>query len=128
LYDLAHDEALGGHTLARHVGKSDRELADRLRRERQITSASTYTDEDTARRVVGAAVDASREKIGSWERRKGARPNLVLNYIQPGDRPIGRSLGRRARASVPCHRALVVLRWVERTSVWYVLTSYPEAR
>lgn len=30
---LSVDESMGGHTLARHVGKTDAELADRLRRE-----------------------------------------------------------------------------------------------
>src|SRR5262245_62492121 len=54
--DLSVDEAMGGHTLARHVGKSDDELATRLRNEPQISSASTYTDRVTAERVVGAAL------------------------------------------------------------------------
>ena len=38
--DLSLDESMGGHTLARHVGKSDAELADRLSRERQVSAAS----------------------------------------------------------------------------------------
>ena len=57
-YDLAADEALGGHTLARHVGKSDAQLAARLRAERQISAASTYPDAGTASRVVAATVAA----------------------------------------------------------------------
>ena len=47
--NLSDDEARGGHTLARHVGKSDGELRARLERER-IAAASTYTDLGTARR------------------------------------------------------------------------------
>src|SRR5262245_3894317 len=49
--DLSLDESMGGHTLSRHVGKSDAELRDRLRREKQISAASTYTDRETAERV-----------------------------------------------------------------------------
>jgi hypothetical protein len=79
--DLSVDESMGGHTLARHVGKTDAELSSRLRRERQISSASTYTDRETADRAVGAAVAASHAKITAWERRNGRRPNLVLHYI-----------------------------------------------
>jgi hypothetical protein len=41
--DLSVDESMGGHTLARHVGKTDAQLADRLRREPQISSASTLS-------------------------------------------------------------------------------------
>ena len=44
LYDLEADEALGGHTMARHVGRTDAQLAERLQRERDISAASTYTD------------------------------------------------------------------------------------
>lgn len=126
-YDLDADERLGGHTLARHVGRTDDQLAERLRREPQISAASTYTDEAAARRAVAAAIDASRERIEAWERRSGSRPNLVLSHAAPGRAPIGRSLARGARVSTPCTRALVVLRWLDRQRRWYVLTSYPEA-
>ena len=126
-YDLGADERIGGHTLARHVGKSDEELADRLRREPQISAASTYADEETARRSVGAALAQSRARVQAWASRSGFRPNLVLNY-DSGGRPLGRALARGARVSAVATRALVVLRWDERRQRWFVLTSYPEAR
>src|SRR5215208_3255283 len=112
--DLSVDEAMGGHTLARHVGKSDAELADRLRRERQISAASTYTDRPTAERSVGAALADGGGKLSSWMRRSGRRPNLVLHYAEPSRRPIGRSLMRARNRVVPCTRAIVVLRWDDR--------------
>jgi Bacterial CdiA-CT RNAse A domain len=56
--DLSVDESMGGHTLARHVGKIDAELLQRLRREPQISAASTYTDRTSAESVVGAALAA----------------------------------------------------------------------
>jgi hypothetical protein len=125
--NLSLDEAVGGHTLARHVGKSDAELADRLRRERQISAASTYTDRDTAERSVGAAMAGGGGRLASWLRRAGRRPNLVLNYVEPSGRTIGRSLMRRGHRLVSCTRAIVVLRWDHHKSRYYVLTSYPEA-
>ena len=128
LYDLQHDEALGGHTLERHIGRTDDELADRLRREPNISAASTYSDVTAARRTVALTIERSRSRIDSWASRRGSRPNLVLNYTQRGGPPIGRSLFRGERASRPCDRALVVLRWLERERQWIVLTSYPETR
>src|SRR5215510_5684202 len=77
-YDLAADERLGGHTLQRHVGRTDAQLAERLRRERNITAASTYTDRETASTVVGAALAESKSKVEAWLARRGSRPNLVL--------------------------------------------------
>ena len=125
--DLAIDESMGGHTLARHVGKSDDELADRLRREPRISAASTYTDRATAERTVGNALASDNEKLAAWERRSGRRPNLVLDYRSPGKEPLGRSLRRGQKRAAPATRALVVLRWDERSRRFYVLTSYPEA-
>jgi len=124
--DLSMDESMGGHTLARHVGKTDADLAERLRREPQISAASTYTDRAAAARTVAAALDSSSGQLASWSKRHGRRPNLVLHYVSR-DGPLGRSLARNARGAVPCKRAIVVLRWDERRDRFYVLTSYPEA-
>lgn len=125
--DLALDESMGGHTLARHVEKSDAELAERLRREPQISAASTYTDRATAERSVGMAIADARAKVTAWTNRSGRRPNLVLHYVERGKQPLGRSLRRGQRSSRPATRALVVLKWNERSNQFYVLTSYPEA-
>ena len=125
--DLAIDESLGGHTLSRHVGKTDAELADRLRREPRISAASTYTDRATAERSVGSALTLGGDKLAAWERRSGRRPNLVLHYRNPGTEPLGRSLRRGQKRATAATRALVVLRWDERARRFYVLTSYPEA-
>ena len=89
--DLSADEALGGHTLARHVGRTDAQLAERLRRERDISAASTYNDRATAERTVGSALAEGGNRLAQWERRSGARPNLVLHYADRARRPIGRS-------------------------------------
>ena len=124
--DLSIDESMGGHTLARHVGKTDAALAERLRREPEIASASTYTDRQTAERTVGAALASAGSKLIEWQRRSGQRPNLVLHFVDPA-RSVGRSLSRGRQASVFCHRAVVVLRWDEHLDRFYILTSYPEA-
>jgi len=125
--DLGADESRGGHTLARHVGRTDAQLAERLRREPQISAASTYTDRATAQRSVGAALDSSARQLTTWESRSGRRPNLVLHYSNRGAPPLGRSLRRGQPRPAPAFRALVVMRWDDRARRSYVLTSYPEA-
>src|SRR5262245_40325842 len=91
-HDLSEDEALGGHTLQRHVGKSDDDLRARLEREPQISSASTYTDRATAERVVGAALEKGSRAFTEWRERLGRRPNFALRYRADG--VIGRSIAR----------------------------------
>ena len=124
--DLAADEAQGGHTLARHVGKTDEELRERLRREPQISSASTYTDRATAEAIVGAALSSGGRPFDAWRKRTGRRPNFVLRFAAAGI--IGRSISRGRFDAVSCRDALVVIRWDDRRDRFYVLTSYPEER
>lgn len=124
--DLSADEARGGHTLARHVGRSDQELRERLRREPRIAAASTYADRLTAEAVVAETLVREQARVEGWRRRSGARPNLALDYH--GDKVIGRVLRRGARESQDARDAVVVLRWPVRDTTFYVLTSYPEIR
>ena len=126
-HDLSLDESMGGHTLSRHVGKTDAELRERLRAEPQISAASTWTDRATAEHAVGAALSAGGRKLDAWRSRTGRRPNLVLDYRDRSGRPVGRSLARGQGDTVSCDRAVVVLRWDDRRDRFYVLTSYPEA-
>ena len=123
-HDLSVDEAMGGHTLARHIGKTDEELIERLRREPDISSASTYTDRGTAERVIEAALASGGSSFQKWRARQGRRPNFALHYH--ADEVVGRSIRRGHTSSVPCERAVVVLRWDDRRQQMFVLTSYPE--
>ena len=125
--DLERDERLGGHTLARHVGRTDDELRARLARER-VSAASTYEDVATARQVVATALERSVAEIDAWARRTGGRANLALRCRGPRGHPIGRSIRRGETTPQPCYDAVIVLRWDERARDYYVLTSYPEAR
>ncbi len=125
--DLSQDESAGGHTLQKHVGQTDEQLRERLRRERHIAAASTWTDRPTAEHGVAAALEQNREKIDRWLNRSGGHPNLVVDYDGNPGRPIGRSLRRGAGSAEPCAHATIVLRWSGLSS-YYVLTSYPECR
>lgn len=124
-YDLARDEERGGHTLDRHVGRTDEELRERLERERNISAASTWTDRETAETVVAEALAAERGRLENWMRRGYRRPNLALHY--DAGRVIGRSLRRGDDKPVDCTSAVIVLR-ADGSDSFYVLTTYPEAR
>lgn len=123
--DLARDEARGGHTIARHIGKTDDELRARLRREQRISAASSYSDLATAERVVGETVRREYERIAAWLARGGPRPNLALDYRGDPDHPIGHSLRRGERKVRAAYDAIVVLKW-DGGHEFFVLTSYPE--
>lgn len=126
--DLSIDEARGGHTLGRHVGRTDGQLRERLDREPNISAASTYTDRATAERVVFRALASNASRLEAWRSRQGPRPNLALDYRGRRDEVIGRTLTRGHDVSTPNTDAVVVMRWDAGRSFEFVLTSYPETR
>lgn len=120
-HDLAADETLGGHTLARHVGKSDRELAARLEREPGVAAASTFVDRAIAERVVGLTLEREAERIAGWMHR--GRTNLALDFRGAAGQPVGRVLRRGAESARQASDARVVLRL--KGDRYFVLTAYP---
>ena len=122
-YDLLRDEERGGHTLAKHVGRSDDELRQRLERERNISATSTWTDRGVAEETVSAALRQEHHRIESWERRGYPKSNLALHFN--AGRVIGRSMRHGDATSSPCTNAVIVLK-TDGPESFYVLTSYPE--
>ena len=124
-HDLSRDEAEGGHTLRKHVGKTDDELRLRLEEQPEISAASTYTDRATAEVAVATACQENRGKIERWLEGNGSHRNLVLEYDSA--QPLGRTLDRGKEAPRACSHAVIILRWLGHRQ-YYVLTSYPECR
>jgi hypothetical protein len=124
-YDLARDEQRGGHTLDKHVGRTDDQLRERLERERDISAASTWTDRAAAEETVAAALRSNQAKVDRWNERGYPRTNLALHF--DAGHPIGRTMHHGENTSEPCSSAVVVLK-AQRDGGFFVLTTYPEAR
>jgi hypothetical protein len=124
--DLSEDEAAGGHTLRKHVGRTDAELRDRLEHERDIAAASTWSDRASAEAAVGAAIAEQSARISRWLERTD-HPNLIIDYDGDPAHPFGRTLRRGEDRAVPCSNAVVVLNW-DAPNNYHVLTAYPECR
>jgi hypothetical protein len=122
-FDLDANEKRGGHVLARHVGKTDAELKQRLDEEPNISAASTYTDKKTAEEAIAAALEQRGARVDGWVKRR-SHPNLVLDYYAKTS--VGRTLRRGETTGAPCLHSIVVLKWEQKD--YYVLTSYPECR
>jgi hypothetical protein len=123
-YDLAGDEERGGHTLKKHVGRTDEQLRERLREEHNISAASTWNDREAAETTVSEALRHERGRMEAWMRRGYPRANLALHY--DAGRVIGRSLRRGDTQTVDCTSSVIVLR-ADGPATFFVLTTYPEA-
>lgn len=126
-YDLLADERRGGHTLERHVGKSEADLSERLRRQRDLRTASSFFDRETAESVVAATLGQNSRRLENWLARGDDRPNLALDYSGPPGHVVGISLSRNRNRATECSDARVVLR-SDRSGDYYVLTAYPSCR
>jgi hypothetical protein len=124
-YDLERDEQRGGHTLKKHVGRTDEQLRERLAEEANISAASTWTDREIAETTVAEALHREHGRIENWMRRGYPRANLALHYNAGG--VIGRSLRRDDTQTAECTSAVIVLRAGGPDS-FFVLTTYPETR
>jgi hypothetical protein len=111
----------GGHTIAKHVGKTEEELRARLVRERHLISASSFTDLRTAEKAISDMLSANRSRIMSWS--STGDPRLELR--QSFSRPLGIVLMRKSGKLDEARTVTVVLRNEEYNEMpYYILTAF----
>lgn len=123
--DIDAHELLGGHTVERHVGKSERWLRERLNTDPALRAegfASSFYDKATANRAQMLAVKTYKSQIEEWLKGGGGLP-LPLE-IDTGE-PAGVVVKRGRSGSLVSSKALVVIVRDNTTQGWHVLTSYP---
>ncbi|MEG4941207.1 RNase A-like domain-containing protein [Microcoleus sp. F4-D5] len=120
---LDFHEAAGGHTLERHVGKTEAQLAQRLASETRIPAASSFTDRSVAEAAIGEAMNRNQNAIDSWVKSRGNRYTIDYNT----NRIIGITLRRRASKATSASRLKIVLqRSAKLPPGYFILTAYPE--
>jgi hypothetical protein len=103
--DLGFEEACGGHTLARHVGKTDKWLRDRLAQGPVPHAVSSFVSYEEAVTAVDAVIAASTAAIDDWLL-QDTDPRLILLYrVNP---PVGRLLQRHTADVIAAPRVCVV--------------------
>ena len=116
-------EAAGGHTLERHVGKTEAELAQRLAKDQRISAASSFSDRSVAEAAISEAMSQKQSAIDSWVKRGGNRYTIDYNT----NRIIGISLRRRASNATSASRLKILLqRSAKLPPGYFILTAYPQ--
>ncbi|WP_249597217.1 ribonuclease YeeF family protein [Peribacillus frigoritolerans] len=120
---LAAHEVKGGHLIERHVGKSDEELLERIRKNPRINGSSTFKDRAIAEKVASKVLsDINNKKaIESWLSNLQSKSNLVLTY--EGTEVIGRGVKRGSTIVENMTNARIVLKKDGEGN--YILTGYP---
>ncbi len=123
-HEAATLRGVGGHTIARHVGLTDAQLAARLASSR-IRAASTFVTLAEAEAAVSTVMRVNRVAIANWARSAavGVKTPFAAAAPQGG---VGRVLLRGATTSVPGRTITMVLKKEAfRGKLYYVLTAYP---
>ena len=77
---LQQQESLGGHTISRHVNKTDQELVNRLIKTPRISAASTYPNLSTAATNIQAALSANSMTLNNWFGIAATGEKRAVNY------------------------------------------------
>jgi hypothetical protein len=80
---MAHEGIDGAHTLAKHVGKSEEFLHNRLATEPHIRGASTFYDRQTAENAISGLLRDNQPKVGRWLAGKSGKLRLEGRAQEP---------------------------------------------
>lgn len=120
---LAAQEAAGGHTIARHIGRTEAQLRARLAAQPSIPAASTFATLAQAERAVGSVLRANSQAIATWA--GTAAPNATRAFVGPfagAGSGVVRATGQLTRMN----SVRVVLRkQIANGRLYYVLTAFP---
>ncbi len=105
---LLYHESLGGHTISKHVGKSLRELLQRLEAEPNLPTVSTFRSLDEAENYIARVLEAHADKIADWLRQTGQEARSLALQTQFSE-PVGQVLARGASQLQGGHKVRVVL-------------------
>ena len=125
---LESQEVGGGHTIARHVGKSDRWLVNRLASQSRIRAASSFSSLASARRGIRTALSRYRTTINAWAATAGSRARRA--WVYDGATALGRVAARPSDAesstnSITPTTDLKVVVMADGAGGCILLTAYP---
>ncbi|MCT8946722.1 RHS repeat protein [Pseudomonas iridis] len=120
---LATHEAQGGHLIIKHVGRTDAQLAERLRAGPHLPAASTFSDRARAEAAVSEALRVNAQNVQDFLNSKKGKTTITHNFNQP----VGVSLLNRATHPQPTQKLLLVLKKDPTLPLGYfLLTGFPE--
>ncbi|RIH85956.1 RNase A-like domain-containing protein [Calidithermus roseus] len=122
-------EKLGGHLLAKHVGKKDQELIQRAIRE-GVEAASTFPNKATATRAVLENIRSHADKIVEWLDNKVKLPDQPLRLEFEHSFEVGRSVqegSKRVQGGLK-KSVLILKKAPDKPLGFYILTGFPSAK
>ena len=120
---LSEHELMGGHTLTKHVARSNAEMLHRAKTDPRVRNAvSSYTNLDIAEKAISQALKANKNLIKQW----GGQSSSILRFNYSANYKVGVYVKKGSESFVDTTNIRVVLVKRKFKRKWYyVLTSFP---
>lgn len=122
----------GGHTIAKHVGKTPDEMFSRIEKQRasgrivQNVSVSSFTSLQVAERSISQALKAYEWKISPWAASLVSAEYRQLEFTYRFNQPIGIVVtGGSSQVYQATMLKIVLVRKIFNNQPCYILTAYP---
>ncbi len=114
-----------GHTVAKHVGRTQAQLTQRLTDEPHLQRASTFKNTAEAEKNISAVLSAKKAEIDAWLANPQGLPRLTVEGPATEG---GEVLQRGAAATRPGAQVKVILQRPPANSAlrFVIITSYPD--
>jgi hypothetical protein len=114
---------IGGHTIRKHVQRTEEQLRERLRLEPRRDIVSSFHNLRTAELAISKVMRAEAARIQSWAQSSNNRIPLTLIRRVPGD--IGYGITRKTGELTKMNEVTVVLKHEAYNGMpYYILTAY----
>jgi Bacterial CdiA-CT RNAse A domain len=114
---------LGGHTIEKHVGRSEAQLRERLRLEPNRKRVSSFTNLERAEWAISEVMRTNTAQIQNWAKSSGSGGPLTLMQRVAGD--VGYGITRDAGKLTQMNEVVVVLKYQTYNGMpYYILTAY----
>ncbi|ARJ42897.1 hypothetical protein B1H58_13265 [Pantoea alhagi] len=126
---LAEHEAvsrarIGGHTLKKHISKTDEELLARLAQSRDTRAATSFYSVEQAEKAISAALRANRFKILHWANTGKIEKTLDITWNAGTTVGYGFRQGSQIKCTIS-HVRIVLKGAKYNGKPYFILTSYP---
>jgi len=126
---LTDHEAKGGHTIARHVAKSEAYLIERLKKSEKLNNVSSFTKLEMAQASVNAVLNLQRQEVADWWRGDLARQAFFAQVPTHGyylTRKDFERQGEQVKVQAVPDSAWVRVVLARKGEDYYVLTAFPQ--
>jgi hypothetical protein len=114
---------IGGHTIAKHVGRTEAQLRARLAAESHIDIASSFTNLRVAESAISTVMQFNASRVKAW----AATNELRLCLVHDVGSSVGSGVTRSTEQLVPLSKVKVFIRRESHNGMpYYILTAYLE--